>query len=110
MWRRLGGLLFAASLLSCTSPSQPPLCDARFDDYSSPAPGELELTGSFSSDESVLIRYTAGSQNLQKTGTYDSTFGKVRFTGLPSGSLTITVVVSCEAGQEEVITFTTTIL
>lgn len=102
----------ALALAACSSNSGEPTnhtCQTSFDYESaggasvqSPSTGVLTFDGSFFSNESVLLGYTDNDgAHHQSVLTPPSNSGALTFTGLPSGTRTFTVTVSCDAGQEQ---------
>jgi hypothetical protein len=94
-------LTAAAACDNSRDPEEPAECKTFITGHSSPAPGVLTLTGDFFSDETVLLRYTSGGHNQQLTLTPATDRTQVTFTGLPSGSIEIDVLASCDEGQQD---------
>jgi hypothetical protein len=74
-------------------------CKTDITDFSSPAPGQLRMTGHFYADESVIISSNSLPQAVSGTPTSERT----TFTlgGLPSGEQTLHIRISCNGGQED---------
>jgi len=67
----------------------------------SPATGVLTFSGEFYSNESVILGYTddTGAHHAIPI-TPSSNRTSLSFAGLPSGTRTFTVTISCDAGQD----------
>jgi hypothetical protein len=75
-------------------------CFTILSDVTSPGPGVVTLTGHFFDSESVLIR-DASTNNLLASGTPSTDRSTFTFTGIPSGSQSLDIVVSCDGGQQD---------
>ena len=93
--------------LGCSGDSEKPTvsCDTSVDDLiTSPAPGVATLHGEFFSNETVIVQETDGT--VIASGTPDSNRNAFSFTGIPSGTHRYEIVISCDAGREEIGGFT----
>jgi hypothetical protein len=101
-------LTLLAFAVSCGRDSEDPngnaQCDSEVDSGTSPAPGALTLHGSFFSNESVIIQETDGTSIA--LGTPDSDRNAFTLTGVPSGHHVYEVVISCDAGRDNLGSFT----
>jgi hypothetical protein len=80
-------------------------CFSDVSGYTSPAPGVLTLQGHFYNTESILVRdFTTHAQVAGGTPASDRT--SFTFTGVPSGSHSYEVIVSCNSGQNTLLTET----
>jgi hypothetical protein len=97
----MAACVFAVTAAACSSdPSSENTCRSSIANYSSPATGALTLTGNFYANESILIRDGAG--RLLASGTPASDRTAFTLTGLQSGTQTLTVIASCDAGQRQI--------
>lgn len=98
-------LLGAFFVVGCDSDSDNgdgPSADCRtsVDNVTSPGAGFAMLHGSFYSDESVIIQETDGTVIAQ--GTPDSDRSTFTLGGVPSGTHRYEVIISCDAGRNDI--------
>ena len=74
-------------------------CKTDITDFSSPAPGQLRMTGRFYADESVIITSDKLPQAVSATPASDRTNFTVG--NLPSGEQSLRITISCNGGQED---------
>ncbi|MEO8480047.1 MAG: hypothetical protein ABI542_10500 [Gemmatimonadota bacterium] len=99
----VGMVVLVAMSAACraSGPSEDVNCESYSNAHASHAPGTLTLEGSFLASESVLLKYTENGMNKQKSLTPATDRNQVTFVGLPSGALEYDLVISCQAGQED---------
>jgi hypothetical protein len=78
--------------------TDPVTCETEVSSITSPAPGTATMHGDFFHDESVIIQETDGTVIAQ--GTPDSDRNAFTLTGVPSGAHHYEIVISCDAGRE----------
>jgi hypothetical protein len=78
-------------------------CSTSVESISSPGPGFAMLHGNFYSNETVIIQESDGTQIAH--GTPDSDRSTFTLDGIPSGTHNYHIVVSCDAGQEDLGSF-----
>jgi hypothetical protein len=101
-------VLGAFLVIGCGSDSEDgdgPSADCRtsVESISSPSAGFAMLHGSFYSDESVIIQETDGTVIAQ--GTPDSDRSTFTLSGVPSGDNHYEIIISCDAGRNDLGTF-----
>jgi hypothetical protein len=99
--------LALATTLGCGSDnSEEPgaSCNTDVTSVDSPAAGYATLHGSFFSNETVIIQETDGTVISQ--GTPDSDRNAFTLGGVPSGTHTYEIVISCDAGRDNLGSFT----
>ena len=84
----------------CGNDENDDLCATDITGGSSPAPGTLTLTGDFHSDESVILSFLVNGVTKQVSGTPASDRTSFTLTGLPSGDVSVSITISCDAGRE----------
>ena len=100
-----GALLLA--VLACPRTDDNGNCNTQLDYESggsvhSPAPGVLTFTGQFFSTETVILGYTDdGGAPHSVPITPATARTSLSFAGLPSGTRTYTIKISCSTGQED---------
>lgn len=103
--------LAIASALGCGSDNtEEPGANCNTDvdaGVTSPAPGNATLHGQFYSDETVIIQETDGT--VISSGTPNSDRDAFTLSGVPSGTHTYEIVISCDGGRENLGSFTFTI-
>ena len=82
-------------------------CRTAVTSITSPSAGLAMLHGSFYSDESVIIQETDGTVIAQ--GTPDSDRSTFTLSGVPSGTHSYQIVISCDAGRDNLGSFSFTI-
>jgi len=82
-------------------------CRTAVTSITSPSVGFAMLHGSFYSDESVIIQETDGTVIAQ--GTPDSDRSTFTLSGVPSGTHNYQIVISCDAGRDNLGGFSFTV-
>lgn len=82
-------------------------CNTDVTSITSPAAGFATLHGDFFSNESVIIQETDGT--VISSGTPSSNRNAFTLDGVPSGTHTYEIVISCDAGRDNLGSFTFTI-
>ncbi len=80
------------------------VCQTAVDDISSPAAGVATLHGSFFSDETVIIQESDGTEISH--GTPDTDRNAFSFGGIPSGTHSYHIIISCNSGRDDLGSFT----
>ena len=100
--------LLGAVVLGCGDDSENPNgpsadCSTSVDNVTSPGAGFAMLHGSFYDNESVIIQETDGTVIAQ--GTPDSNRSTFTLGGVPSGTHRYEIVISCDAGRNDLGTY-----
>lgn len=102
-------LIPVAVLTACHEAANPLECDTEIDSYTSPAPGVLTLTGTFTPDETVFLSYKVNGQDVQQHITPATARTQITFIGLPSGTANYGTAYSCQGDQSDPVTHSYTI-
>jgi hypothetical protein len=100
-------LLGAVAVLGCNNNDEADgpsaNCSTTVDNVTSPSSGFAMLHGSFYSNETVIIQESDGTEIAH--GTPDSDRSTFTLSGVPSGTHRYRIIVSCDAGQEDLGTY-----
>lgn len=98
------GVAIALSALllvsACGNDEEADICATDITGGSSPAPGTLTLSGDFHSNETVILSFLDNGVTKQVSGTPASDRSSFTLTGLPSGDVSVSITISCDAGRE----------
>lgn len=93
--------LSALLLLSaCGNDENDDICATDITGGSSPAPGTLTLSGDFHSNETVILSFLDNGVTKQVSGTPATDRSSFTLTGLPTGDVSVSITISCDAGRE----------